>query len=120
MADKYFNDVNADQHTPLPWRWDQEARAIVGANGATVISTGKTTDEAIEKAKADPRTLGERAANVRLLIRSINAAPDLLAALESVAECLDGDGMPASQERELQALDRARNAIAKAKAKGEE
>lgn len=104
------------QHTAGPWEITCDGAAIVGAGGGTLVAETRRAFWAnLAAAAAQGSTLAERHlpqvdANARL----IAAAPDLLAALESLVSEADLGEVDLTDE-DCARLDAARIAIAKAR-----
>jgi hypothetical protein len=89
------------EHSPLPWK------VSVGASGKVVVQV----DEWLGLFVADCSMTDEAQANAKLIVRSVNALPDAVSALEAVRETLEAPD--SRQERRL--LDQIDAALAKAR-----
>ena len=95
------------KHTPGPWLFDEERDAITTHNR---ITTGKTRIATVELGWAEPFE-SEQIANARL----IAATPDLLEALQNIAEYWNQDqNETAMADACWHAIHTAHAAIAKA------
>lgn len=108
--------MSEEKHTPLPWRVEQGTDLIWGACNPDDDSTygmgypivvGRTDLGSWNRMYPD---IDERMANAARIVRSVNALPAIVKALEEIASTFDESWLAGSLERRIG--DKARAALA--------